>query len=82
MSNILNHSKRPSAYSQQPILYSNYASDTSWRVRIALAWKGIEYETRYIDMDAGEHVSCVAHKAIKSILISNSYVVIRRICTA
>ncbi|KAI8643920.1 protein Y53G8B.1 [Parasitella parasitica] len=42
---------------QKPILYSSYASDTSWRVRIALAWKGIDYETRYIDMEASEHLS-------------------------
>lgn len=49
--------KKPSISAQLPILYSSYASDTSWRVRIALAWKGIEYEARYIDIDAGEHVS-------------------------
>ncbi|KAK4520910.1 uncharacterized protein ATC70_006793 [Mucor velutinosus] len=49
--------RKPSPCTQLPILYSSYASDTSWRVRIALAWKGVEYETRYVDMDAGEHLS-------------------------
>ncbi|CEP07907.1 hypothetical protein [Parasitella parasitica] len=49
--------RKLSPCTQLPILYSSYASDTSWRVRIALAWKGIEYKTRYINMDASEHLS-------------------------
>ncbi|KAI9359769.1 maleylacetoacetate isomerase-like protein [Pilaira anomala] len=44
-------------YECKPILYSSYDSDTSWRVRLALCWKNIQYETRYIDMSAGEHLS-------------------------
>ncbi|KAG2229531.1 hypothetical protein BDF21DRAFT_413038 [Thamnidium elegans] len=44
-------------YECRPILYSSYASDTSWRVRLALAWKNIAYEAKYIDMAAGEHLS-------------------------
>ncbi|KAF6130300.1 glutathione S-transferase zeta 1 [Phyllostomus discolor] len=29
----------------KPVLYSYFRSSCSWRVRIALAWKGIDYET-------------------------------------
>lgn len=51
-------------YECRPILYSSYASDTSWRVRLALAWKNIEYDTQFIDMAAGEHV-CIKKKKKK-----------------
>ena len=30
--------------STKPILYNYWRSSASWRVRIALAWKGIDYE--------------------------------------
>ncbi|KAI7905660.1 Maleylacetoacetate isomerase [Cokeromyces recurvatus] len=41
----------------KPILYTSYVSDTSWRVRIALEWKGIDYEARYVDIKAQEYLS-------------------------
>ncbi|KAG2236150.1 glutathione S-transferase [Thamnidium elegans] len=33
-----------------PTLYGYYRSSASWRVRIALAWKGIEYDLKPIDL--------------------------------
>ena len=40
----------------KPILYSYWRSTASWRVRNALAWKGIDYEYRAINLmkDGGE----------------------------
>ncbi|KAI8991543.1 maleylacetoacetate isomerase [Mycotypha africana] len=49
--------RTPSPQCQRPILYTNYASESSWRVRIALEWKGIDYETRYINLATGEHLT-------------------------
>jgi maleylacetoacetate isomerase len=37
------------------ILYSYWRSSAAWRARIALAWKGIDYETRTVDLRAGAH---------------------------
>ncbi|ORZ20515.1 glutathione S-transferase [Absidia repens] len=37
----------------KPILYNFYRSSASYRVRIALAWKGIDYEYRAIDISTG-----------------------------
>jgi len=39
-----------------PILYSYFRSSCTWRVRIVLAWKGIEYEQRSVHLikDGGE----------------------------
>lgn len=42
---------------QKPILYGYYRSSCSWRVRIALAVKGIDYELRPIHLVQGEQVS-------------------------
>ena len=36
--------------SAKPILYSYWRSSASWRVRIVLQWKGVEYEYRNIDL--------------------------------
>ncbi|KAI9476049.1 MAG: glutathione S-transferase [Benjaminiella poitrasii] len=41
----------------KPILYTSYSSDTSWQVRIALEWKGIDYEARYVDVKNNEHLT-------------------------
>ncbi|OWF50384.1 maleylacetoacetate isomerase-like [Mizuhopecten yessoensis] len=40
----------------KPVLYTYYRSSCSWRVRIALAWKGIEYESRFVNLgkDGGQ----------------------------
>jgi len=40
----------------KPILYSYFRSSCSWRVRIVLNWKGIEYEYRAVHLvkDGGE----------------------------
>jgi maleylacetoacetate isomerase len=37
------------------ILYSYWRSSAAYRVRTALAWKGIDYEVRAIDLRAGAH---------------------------
>ncbi len=39
------------------ILYSYWRSTSSYRVRIALNWKGIAYETRAIDLRVGEQAA-------------------------
>ncbi|ORZ10251.1 maleylacetoacetate isomerase-like protein [Absidia repens] len=41
----------------KPILYSYFRSTASWRVRIALEWKGIDYEYRNIDLVSGAQQS-------------------------
>lgn len=42
---------------QIPTLYGSYIDEASWRVRIALEWKGINYKYESIDIEHGEHVS-------------------------
>ena len=37
------------------ILYSYWRSSAAYRARIALAWKGIDYEVRPVDIRAGAH---------------------------
>jgi hypothetical protein len=39
-----------------PILYTFWQSSCAWRVRIALAYKQIEYESREIDLYANKQV--------------------------
>ncbi|KAI8886230.1 maleylacetoacetate isomerase [Backusella circina FSU 941] len=39
---------------QKPVLYGYFRSSASWRVRIALAWKGVDYEKKYINLAKGE----------------------------
>ncbi|XP_054723896.1 maleylacetoacetate isomerase-like [Uloborus diversus] len=41
----------------KPILYSYFRSSCSWRVRIALALKGIDYELKAVNLLTGEHLS-------------------------
>ncbi|GIX86068.1 maleylacetoacetate isomerase [Caerostris darwini] len=41
----------------KPILYSYFRSSCSWRVRIALAHKGIDYEYKAVNLLTGEHLS-------------------------
>ncbi|XP_006864831.1 PREDICTED: maleylacetoacetate isomerase isoform X1 [Chrysochloris asiatica] len=47
------------AESRKPVLYSYFRSSCSWRVRIALALKGIDYETKPINLvkDGGQQFS-------------------------
>jgi len=42
----------------KPVLYSYFRSSCSWRVRIALEWKGIEYEYQAVHLikDGGQQV--------------------------
>lgn len=42
---------------QKPKLYGYFRSSATWRVRIALAWKGIEYEYIPINLIKGEQMS-------------------------
>ncbi|XP_013408454.1 maleylacetoacetate isomerase-like [Lingula anatina] len=43
----------------RPILYTYFRSSASWRVRVALAYKGLEYESRPISLikDGGQQKS-------------------------
>ncbi|TMW63273.1 hypothetical protein Poli38472_002214 [Pythium oligandrum] len=43
---------------ETPVLYSYWRSSCSWRVRIGLAWKGIEYANKPVHLltDGGEHL--------------------------
>ncbi|XP_064106117.1 maleylacetoacetate isomerase-like isoform X1 [Macrobrachium nipponense] len=43
--------------SSNPVLYSYFRSSCSWRVRIVLAHKGVEYETRAVNLLKKEQVS-------------------------
>ncbi|PAA69342.1 hypothetical protein BOX15_Mlig027976g2 [Macrostomum lignano] len=43
--------------SAKPVLYSYFRSSCSWRVRIALLLKGLEFETRPINLLKGENRS-------------------------
>ncbi|KAG0170998.1 Glutathione S-transferase zeta-1 [Apophysomyces sp. BC1034] len=42
---------------QKPILYGYYRSSASYRVRIALAWKGVEYEHKLVNLLTGDNNS-------------------------
>ncbi|KAJ3286633.1 Glutathione S-transferase zeta-1 [Borealophlyctis nickersoniae] len=44
-------------HSDKPILYSYWRSTASWRVRIALAYKGIDYEYRAVNLLNGEQLA-------------------------
>ena len=41
----------------KPILYGYWRSSCTWRVRIALAWKGLEFDNRPVNLRAGEQGS-------------------------
>jgi len=41
----------------KPVLYSYFRSSCSWRVRIALAFKGIDYEYKPVNLLKGEQLS-------------------------
>ena len=58
-----------------PTLYSYYRSSCCWRVRTALSWKGIDYETIPISLLKDEQVRDLGSKEIdKKILFNlNSY---------
>uniref|UniRef100_A0ABI7ZQU0 maleylacetoacetate isomerase n=1 Tax=Felis catus TaxID=9685 RepID=A0ABI7ZQU0_FELCA len=51
------------AVSPQPILYSYFRSSCSWRVRIALALKSIDYETIPINLikDGGQQLAIIEY---------------------
>ncbi|XP_075386739.1 maleylacetoacetate isomerase isoform X3 [Tenrec ecaudatus] len=59
----------------KPVLYSYFRSSCSWRVRIALALKGIDYETVPINLvkDGGQQVPAMK---IDGITISQSLAII------
>ncbi|KAI8376861.1 maleylacetoacetate isomerase [Blakeslea trispora] len=40
---------------QTPILYGYFRSSASWRLRIALEWKGIKYELRPVNLLTGDN---------------------------
>ncbi|OBZ83226.1 Maleylacetoacetate isomerase [Choanephora cucurbitarum] len=42
---------------QTPVLYGYFRSSASWRLRIALEWKGIQYELRPVNLLTGENKS-------------------------
>ncbi|XP_060243904.1 maleylacetoacetate isomerase isoform X3 [Meriones unguiculatus] len=48
---------------EKPVLYSYFRSSCSWRVRIALALKGIDYETVPINLikDGGQQLAIVEY---------------------
>lgn len=54
----------------KPVLYSYFRSSCSWRVRIALNLKAIDYEVRPINLLKGEQASsvstCIIHVWTKS----------------
>lgn len=39
----------------KPILFGYYRSSAAYRVRIALAWKGVSYDTKPVHLVKGEH---------------------------
>jgi maleylpyruvate isomerase len=41
----------------KPVLFGYYRSSAAYRVRAALAWKGIDYESRPVHLVKGEHKS-------------------------
>jgi maleylacetoacetate isomerase len=43
--------------SQTPRLFQSTTSSASWRVRIALALKQVQYETVWVDLHKGEHLA-------------------------
>lgn len=43
--------------SQKPTLYTYFRSSSAWRVRLALAVKGIEYDAVAVNLLKGEHLS-------------------------
>jgi maleylacetoacetate isomerase len=46
-------------------LYGYFRSSATWRVRIALAWKGLDYEYRPVNLVKGEQKT-EAHTALNS----------------
>ncbi|KAI9361300.1 maleylacetoacetate isomerase [Pilaira anomala] len=48
----------------KPVLYSYFRSSASWRVRIALAWKKIDYDLKPIDLTKKEQKSEEYHKLV------------------
>ncbi|KAI8578069.1 hypothetical protein K450DRAFT_248869 [Umbelopsis ramanniana AG] len=50
---------------QKFVLYGYFRSSATWRVRIALAWKGIKYEYKPINLVKGEQKT-EAHMALNS----------------
>jgi len=41
---------------ERPILYSYWRSSCSWRVRISLLWKNVDYKTIPVNLMLNEHV--------------------------
>ncbi|KAH8550762.1 Maleylacetoacetate isomerase [Umbelopsis sp. PMI_123] len=51
--------------SEKIVLYGYFRSSATWRVRIALAWKGLDYEYRPVNLVKGEQKT-EAHTALNS----------------
>ncbi|KAI7856046.1 glutathione S-transferase zeta [Circinella umbellata] len=49
-----------SPYFSKPILYGSPQSSATWRVRIMLAWKNVDYEDRNIDLHNEDHLEELA----------------------
>lgn len=49
--------RNPKGAMSKPILYSYFRSSCSWRVRTALALKGIDYETRPVNLLGSQQLS-------------------------
>uniref|UniRef100_A0A8R1DXX3 maleylacetoacetate isomerase n=1 Tax=Caenorhabditis japonica TaxID=281687 RepID=A0A8R1DXX3_CAEJA len=63
---------------QKPILYSYWRSSCSWRVRIALALKNIDYEYRTVDLlsqDAKDQLKSVNPVGRVPLLLVNNYTI-------
>ncbi|CAG8482468.1 9533_t:CDS:2 [Scutellospora calospora] len=61
--------------SKKPILYSYYRSSCTWRVRTCLNWKGIDYETRFVDLLKDEH-ALVPTLEIDDVVLSQSVAIL------
>lgn len=54
----------------KPILYGYWRSSCSWRVRIALHLKGIDFEQRIINLLKGEHKTVEFNEKLPFCLVS------------
>lgn len=55
----------------KPVLYGYFRSSATWRVRIALELKGVDYEQRFINLLKKEQV--IIRRVKKRLLIVHSY---------
>ena len=55
----------------KPVLYGYFRSSATWRVRIALEVKGVDYEQRFINLLKKEQV--IIRRVKKRLLIVHSF---------